>query len=137
MNKLLALTICILITSSISLAQETDTCVNNAGIVVTGIISKHKYCMSNQKMDFWNAYTWCDAQGRKLFILDNCECSVERNCINRCPEVAYLLGENAKDCYFWTATQRSEQHPYSVYLPYSYTEHSWHTKKHLNHALCY
>ena len=125
---------------SITLADDipSETCANTAGTVVAGAISGHKYCISNKTMNWWNAHTWCDAQGRRMFSLEDCGCTSTTNCQNRCPEASYLLGENAKDGYFWTSTHRTNQHPYSVYLPYSYTEHNYSLVKSANlFTVCY
>ena len=39
-----------------------------AGTVVTGKNS-HQYCKSPNKMNWWSAYTWCEAQGRRLVTI--------------------------------------------------------------------
>ena len=71
----------VLFTTLVAVADDTttETCANGAGTVIEGAVAdangnKHKYCMSNKTMNFWNAYAWCDALGRRLFQLSDCRC---------------------------------------------------------------
>ncbi len=36
------------------------------GSIVTGLTNGHEYCVSNNAMNWWSAYTWCEAQGRRM-----------------------------------------------------------------------
>ena len=87
MNKILMMTCGMLMVSSVVFADDVsvETCANEAGKVVTGI-SGHRYCMSNNSMNWWNALSWCDAQGRHLMGLDNCNHSGVDETWN-CPEL--------------------------------------------------
>ncbi len=85
--------ICItLMVSTIALADDTtttvETCANGAGTVVIGAVTGHKYCNSNTRMNWWNAWSWCDALGRRLFAATDCACS-STNCSSWivCPEM--------------------------------------------------
>ena len=83
---------CIILTMSTQTHAEettTETCANGSGTIVTGLVSKHKYCKSNQKMNWWNAYTWCDGQDRQLFNLDDCHYS--STATGNCPEFSGSL----------------------------------------------
>ena len=44
-------------------AAHAETC--EAGSLQTGE-NGHVYCRSNNSMNWWSAYTWCQAQGRHL-----------------------------------------------------------------------
>ena len=104
----------ILMTSSVIAADETTltkSCANGAGTIVTGAISGHEYCLSNNdRMVWWDAYAWCDALGRQLFKLEDCRCSVDTNCLGRCPEMnGVSIG-----MYGWTATPSGTTEAYVI-----------------------
>ena len=112
MNKLIPLTIYLCLTSTAILAEETiETCANGGGTVITGTISEHRYCLSNNTMNWWNAISWCDGLGQKLFSLNDCKCDDRtQNCTAKCPELA---GVRENDEYrTWTTT------PFSTTLAY-------------------
>lgn len=112
MNKFLMLTCGMLMVSSVALAEETtpETCANGAGTVVIGAVSGHKYCRSQTlALNWWNAWAWCDAQGKKLFGLDNCRCDATINCVNKCPELN--LGNGT---WTWTATPAGTDGAYTI-----------------------
>ena len=116
MNKLLILMCGVLIMSTVALADDTTTtCANGAGTVITGAVTGHKYCKANRGMDYWNAYAWCDGQGRRLFDLSDCACSdTVSDCSGKkCPE---LNGVAATNVYVRTSTPSSSTHAYHVYL---------------------
>jgi len=78
MKQLILLTAVFMI-STVTLANDTTstkTCANGAGTVITGVVTGHKYCKSNVVINWWNANAWCDAQGRRLFSMDDCTYSV-------------------------------------------------------------
>lgn len=100
MRKNLIFACCILMISFIVSADDTttETCANGAGTVVTGAVSGHKYCLRKSthsgsptmvgQIIWWNAHTWCEGIGRKIFSMDDCGCNETTNCINKCPELA-------------------------------------------------
>lgn len=99
MKTSLALMCGVLMMSSVVFAEDTvETCANGAGVVITGAVTGYKYCKSNQQMNWWNAYAWCDAIGKRLFDLNDCGCSGTTNCNGKCPE---LLAE-ASTGRIWT-----------------------------------
>lgn len=114
MNKILMLICGIALVSSAVIADEAvETCANGAGKIVTGAVTGHKYCMSNKNMNWWNAYAWCDAQGRRLFSLDDCGCdNVKANCANN--TCAELKGIYPTWKRFWTASPFSATRNYVV-----------------------
>ena len=62
--KIKLLTLAVIVALAFSIAQaQAETC--EGGKLVTGN-NGHEYCQSNSKMNWWSAYTWCEAQGRHL-----------------------------------------------------------------------
>ena len=116
MKQLILLT-AIFLTSTVTLAEDTtttETCANGAGIVIEGAVAdangnKHKYCKSKNTMNWWNAVSWCDAQGRRLFNLDDCGCSWELNCQNKCPELLLNVDQG-----IWTSNPKRTNEAYAV-----------------------
>ena len=103
MRKFLMLMCGVVMMSSAVFADDTttpETCANGAGTVVIGAVTGHKYCMSNNNMNWWNAMAWCDAQGRRLVSLNNCGCSSTVSCNNICPE--FKISDN--NIWIWTST---------------------------------
>ncbi len=46
-------------------SAHAATCANGAGTVVTAK-DVHEYCMSGRDYNWWSAYAWCEAQGRRM-----------------------------------------------------------------------
>ncbi len=61
-TKLLTLATIAVIALNVS-GAVAETC--EGGRLVTGE-NGHVYCQSNNNMNWWSAYTWCEAQGRHL-----------------------------------------------------------------------
>ena len=136
MKQLILLT-AILLTSTVTLAEDTtttETCANGAGTVITGAVSGRKYCKSNSgDMNWWNAYAWCDAMGRKLFDRANCACgNTTADCAgSMCPE---LKGVSSGD-WVWSATPNGTTRAYSVSLSSGYI--GSYNRNDTDSALCY
>ena len=114
MRRILILMCGVVMISSVVFAEDAvETCAGGAGTVVTGIISGRKYCSSKNSMNWFNAVAWCDAIGRRLFKLSDCECSdTTANCAGtKCPE---LMMENSAQ--HWTATAASSSDFWRVTL---------------------
>ncbi|MBR6674735.1 MAG: hypothetical protein IKL32_02300 [Alphaproteobacteria bacterium] len=117
----LTLICAILLTSGIAYAEDTttETCANGGGTVIEGAVAdtngnKHKYCLSkiNMNMNWWNAYSWCDGQGRRLFNLTDCKNGVT-SYSGKCLE---LQGMGLPTGYYtWVATPKSSTHAYFIY----------------------
>ncbi|MBR6675507.1 MAG: hypothetical protein IKL32_06290 [Alphaproteobacteria bacterium] len=110
MNKILI--VCgLLMVSTVAFADDitVESCADGAGTVITGVVSGHKYCMSNKGMNYWNAVAWCDGQGRRLFSMDDCACSGTTNCAEKCPEMV-----NVVSCHRWTDTPIGTTQMYMV-----------------------
>lgn len=104
MRKILLL-ICGILMISLSAPAEdaTETCANGAGVIKNGVITSHKYCMSNKTMNWWNAVSWCDGLGMSLFDLKkDCACSdTMADCYDyKCPEIYQIHSQHQ----IWTAT---------------------------------
>ena len=135
MRQILMLTCGILFISSVGFAEDTttETCANGAGTVITGVVSGHKYCKSNTNMTWWNAHAWCDALGRRLFSLDDCEYSSTGT--TGCND----LKGGGGNSFVWTATPNGNSSAYrvnfstgvlSIFRRASYDVYG-------NYALCY
>lgn len=149
MYKFLMVSCLSLMMPCITVADEAvETCANGSGIVITGAIRGHKYCKSNNTMNWWNAYAWCDAQGRLLFDLDDCGCDGTRNCQSQywglCPELAVKYGTSYAP-YAWSSVASSKEAVYYVSLQNgwllngysSYNDHaSYRDSTHRHWALC-
>lgn len=112
MFKILMLSGAVLFMSMTVQADDTvETCASGAGIVVTGK-SGHKYCKSNGSMNYWNSYTWCEAQGRRMLDWSDCGCNVSTYCGSGCPEFSGIGG----DINFWLANPKGERDAYVLYM---------------------
>ena len=111
MKTSLALMCGMLMMSSVVFAEDTvETCANGAGEVITGAVTGYKSCKSNQRMNWWNAVSWCDALKRPLFDLDDCGCDWSTNCNGTCPELAKVAGYQ----FLWMITPASDSRAYFV-----------------------
>ena len=125
--------------STVTLAEDTtttETCANGAGIVIEGAVAdangnKHKYCRSNQQMNWWNAVSWCDALGRRLFSLDDCAFSVTST--TTCND---LKGVVVGEVWIWTSTPSGDSNAYRVNLSSGTINGSRYRDNYL-YALCY
>lgn len=90
MRNVLILMCGVFMLSTAALADDiTERCANGAGIVITGTVTGHKYCLRAVGMTWWNAVSWCDAQGRRLVELRDCACgNTISDCAgNKCPDL--------------------------------------------------
>ena len=141
MRKILLFVCGIMMISSVAIAEETTVCANGAGTIVVGAISGREYCMSKESLNWWNSQAWCDAIGRTLFSLDDCECSTGTDCVERCPELNAVTTSRE---FAWTKTPVDESNAYLILL--NVTGKNFYTKArniaydsgpmHRQHALC-
>lgn len=104
----------VLVMASVALADDA-TCANGAGIVIEGKVSGHKYCKkSTGGGNWWNAYAWCDALGRRLIERRDCACGdITPNCLNnKCPEFDSI----ANVSWSWMADTPTASTAYTVAL---------------------
>ena len=94
MKKIIAL---LIIGGLISPPVWAATC--EGGTEITGINDDHVYCVSNIKLNWWSAFSWCRANNRKLASIDDA-CFPEQT---SCPNLA--LGINKK---VWTSVAAAE-----------------------------
>ena len=89
------------------------------GTEITGK-NGHVYCKSKVSMNWYTAFTWCDAQGRTLATMEQM-CDVdetqkwdgdlgEGKCLN-------LEGVSSEKQYVWTAVPNGSMYAILVYLP--------------------
>ena len=117
MRKILMLMCGVVMMSSAVFADDTttsETCADGAGTVVVGAVTGHKYCMSNNGMNYWNAVSWCDGLKRRLFDRSDCACSnTTSDCHNKCPELSKIW--NTKK-WVKTITPINSSYAYSINL---------------------
>ena len=106
-TKLLTLATIVAVVFNIAQAQA-ETC--ESGKLVTGN-NGHVYCQSNNTMNWWSAYTWCEAQGRHLATM-----------YELCPDWDGSTGSkctnyNAFDSAGWTSTASQDNKAFRVYSP--------------------
>ena len=108
---ILMVSIFFMMTSVVLADDAIETCANGAGRIVTGKITGNKYCMSETKMNWWNAVTWCDGLGQQIFSLNDCECTASNNCTNVCPE---LVIDSTLVASPWVANPKGISGAYAV-----------------------
>ena len=54
------------VVAGLAFAASSAKAACEGGSIVTGLDNKHEYCYSNNSMNWWSAYTWCEAQGRHM-----------------------------------------------------------------------
>ena len=137
MRNVLILMCGMVMLSSVAFADDTtETCANGAGIVITGAVTGHKYCQSKQGFNWWNAYAWCDAQGRRLFDRSDCACgNTTADCRGKCPELVGVGGEH----WIWTASSASDSGNYHIFLAAGNFDGGSNRERgiNINRALCY
>ena len=99
----------------------TETCANEAGTIIIGN-SGYKYCKSNERMNWWNAWAWCDELRKKLFSLDDCGCDGTVNCSGVCYE---LNGVGSNDVRIWTQTADGTKNASHVILSWGAINHTY------------
>ncbi len=85
-----------------------ETC--EGGSLQTGE-NGYVYCLSNKTMNWWSAYTWCQAQGMKL-----------ASAYDLCPTWSGALGDNKCDTkissahrILWTSTAKENNEAIAYY----------------------
>ena len=96
----------------------------------------HVYCRSTIYMNWWSAYTWCEAQGRHLASM-----------YEICPTWDGTIGEGKicnlssfpRDVYNWTSTALESNYTFAVDKTWVLGNNSYNgwRNKTLNRALCY
>ena len=95
MKLLTTLTIAaIAVTFNVSVASA-ETC--EGGSLQTGE-NGHVYCLSNNAMNWWTAYTWCQTQGRHLVTMYEV-CPTWDGAGSNCNLSTFI-----SDPYMWSAT---------------------------------
>jgi len=114
----------------IGVSAMADSCADGAGFVVQGTDGT-EYCASLHTMNWWSAFAWCDAQGKKLFD-PNEECHGRGNIVRNlpCPNVVGYGG------YLWTSSLERNGVPLAIKEGrfFTYLDHS---KNDSNYALAF
>ena len=129
-TKLLTLATIALIALNVSGALA-ETC--EGGTLQTGE-NGHVYCQSNSKMNWWSAYTWCEAQGRHLATM-----------YEACPTWDGAIGHGkmcnlnsfSNDEYNWSSTAFESNYAFSFTKTYVENRGSPRDKTIYCRALCY
>lgn len=80
-----------------------ESCANGGGTVVLGADGT-RYCLSNPTMNWWSAFSWCEAAHGTMFDI-NTECyKVEGT--EACPNL------RNSSSYGWSANRKSTNQPY-------------------------
>ena len=132
----------VLLISTVATAEDTtvETCANGAGTVFVGQVTKHKYCVSNKSMNWWNAVAWCDGMGRRMFDRSDCACSgTVSDCRSKCPELIPVDGDKWVNQWAWTASAASSSGNYHIHLSNGNFDGGGnrHRSNYANKALCY
>ena len=132
MNRRIILLGAIILLSITAHAQETTkTCANESGVIFQGVLDNKTFCRSYTKMNFWNAYTWCDAIGGKMFRLEDCGCSWNTDCNGKCPNLANVV-PYAQDANAWLWAENASSPTENYYITGigNIIEHNdWRTKR--------
>lgn len=127
-TKLLTLTVIAAGVLAISSAHAA-TC--EGGKLVTGN-NGHEYCQSNNGMNWWRAYTWCEAQGRHLATMyEICPTWDGTTGDGKCPNV-----NDSFSTWFWSSTPYQTNTAFFVRRSSSVDNYVTRTETSGN-ALCY
>ena len=82
-------------------------------------------------MNWWNAWSRGDAQGKKMFSLDDCGCGWSKSCEGVCPEMA-VKGSG----HIWTSTPNGTMKAEYVEISYGNIKHNYDRGWTVYYALC-
>ena len=105
----------------------------NGGSIITAKDGT-TFCKSNQKMNWWSAFTWCESQGRKLANLSKmCPnvSQVPRNEDGDCPN---LQGKG--DVWVWSSLAYDEKYALGVNLSSGAISYGSRVADYYPYALC-
>ena len=102
MRHFFTLTCIFLIMPSIAIANDSTTCADGSGKIITGK-DNTEYCMSKNRMNWWTALEWCAAINKTLIHFpEDCQCK-EGKCpdttMSSCPNLNGIIND-----YAWTST---------------------------------
>ena len=126
-TKLLTLATIAVIALNVSGALAA-TC--EGGSLITGA-NGHEYCQSNNTMNWWSAYTWCEAQGRHLASMyELCPTWDGSTGDGKCANI-----NNSFSLWVWTSTPYQENKAFAVFD--SGSVENTETRTYTRYALCY
>ena len=97
---------------TLSVPALADSCAGGAGQTVTGVDGKI-YCRSNISMNWWSAFAWCEAAGKTLVSLE--DCNGQNGNVSgtaQCPNFAGVGPSN----WYWTSSVPNASGAYYVNL---------------------
>lgn len=90
MKKLLFVLILIVVSNVVN---AKVSCEEAGGFILTGADGKTQYCLSNQDMSWWSAFSWCDAIENASMVDITVECNKKSgNYIQKCPQIMSAKG---------------------------------------------
>lgn len=132
--KIKLLTLTAIVAGILAIASTANAATCEGGTLATGE-NGHEYCQSNNYMNWWSAYTWCEANGRHMASI-----------YEICPEWDGSTGEykcanyNGNFSYCWTSTAASQgDKAFYVYAGGRYKSigEANRNSAYDQHALCY
>jgi len=115
MKKILLLWAIVLMAApAVYASRMGDPCgSDNSGTVLVGTDGTTTYCVSNQKMNWWSVFSWCEMAGGTMASLGDCALgsAVVPNC--GCPQ--FCKGDGL-DKYVWIDAVPGESHAFTIHL---------------------
>ena len=108
MKRILCVTCGILMLASSAVAEET--CANGKGKLVQDH-DGNNYCVSQVKMNWFSAFSWCETVGGKLPTLEDCNCKDCGVTPTSCPNLRNVMVK-AEVYGFWLSNVASSEKVY-------------------------
>ena len=134
LKKLCLIGICAMAFSAQAAITTYGACAGGTGVIVKGL-KADRYCLSNIRMNWFSAFSWCEAAGGHLANLNEaCDYNGDPGGDNYCPNPVLTGGTSADSA--WLSTSRNN---YEVW--YLLADPSWTTTRGMNRikvlrALC-
>ena len=97
---------------TLSAPALADSCAGGAGQTVTGVDGKI-YCRSNISMNWWSAFAWCEAAGKTLVSLE--DCNGQNGDVSGTAQCPNFAGRGV-DRWHWTSSVPGASNAYNVNL---------------------
>jgi len=92
------------------------------------------FCKSNQKMNWWSAFTWCESQGRKLADFATMCPGVSQTPANTAGDCPNLQGKG--DVWVWSSLAYDEKYALGVNLSSGAISYGSRVADYYPYALC-
>ncbi len=117
---------------TLSAPALADSCAGGAGQTVTGVDGKI-YCRSNTLMNWWSAFAWCEAAGKTLVSLEDCNGqNGDVSGTAQCPNFAGV----GTGGWYWTSSVPDVSRAYYVNLSSGVVDANAGRNVHHVYALC-